>query len=68
MATQVAAAVDGRCPLCDETILSVNAAGHIVTEETHPIPLYAHGRAGEGYMLCDGCGFLAELNVPLTLN
>lgn len=68
MATQVAASVNARCPLCDESILSVSSAGRIVTEEMHPIPLYAHGRHGEGYMLCDGCGFLAQLSVRLTLN
>ena len=68
MATHVAAAVDARCPLCDESNLSVNAAGRIVSEEMHAIPLYAHGRQGEGYTLCDGCGFLAQLSVRLTLN
>ena len=70
MATQVAASVEthAHCPLCGESILSVTASGRIVSDDSHPIPLYAHGRAGEGYMLCDGCGFLAQLNVRLTLN
>ena len=68
MATQVAVSVDARCPLCDESILSVNAGGRILSEGVHAVPLYAHGRQGEGYTLCDGCGFLAQLSVRLTLN
>ena len=68
MATHVAAAVDARCPLCGESILSVNARGRIVSEEMHAVPLYVHGRHGEGYSVCDGCGFLAQLSLRLTLN
>ena len=71
MATHVAApaGTHASCPLCGESILSVTAGGRIVSDESHPIPLYAHGRHGEGYMLCDGCGFLAGLSrVRLTLN
>ena len=69
MATQVAAtAVDARCPLCGESILSVGLGGRIVSEDLHPVPLYTHGGGGEGYMLCDDCGFLAQLPLTLTLN
>ena len=71
MATHVAAPVGthAHCPLCGEAILSVNAGGRIVREESHPVPLYTRGHHGEGYMLCDGCGFLAQLSrVHLTLN
>ena len=62
MATQVAAhaGVDAHCPLCGESILTVNSLGRIISEDMHPIPLYTHGRHGEGYMVCDGCGFLAQ--------
>lgn len=64
MATHVAAAgnVDAHCPLCGESILTVNSRGRILSEGMHPLPLYAHGRHGEGYMVCDGCGFLAQLS------
>jgi hypothetical protein len=69
MATHVAAAgVDARCPLCNESILSINSRGRILTEDMHPIPLHTHGRQGEGYMVCDGCGFLAQLTARLPLN
>jgi hypothetical protein len=68
MATHVAAAVHAQCPLCGESILSVNRGGRIVSEDMHPVPLYTHNRHGEGYMLCDGCGYLAQLSVRLTVN
>ena len=70
MATHVAArnAVDAHCPLCGESILTVNSHGRIISEDLHPIPLYSHGRSGEGYMVCDECGFLAELSGTFTVN
>ena len=70
MATHVAArnAVDAHCPLCGESILTVNSRGRIISEDLHPIPLYSHRRSGEGYMVCDECGFLAELSGTLTVN
>jgi hypothetical protein len=71
MATHVAAAhtgVDAHCPLCGESILTVNSRGRITSEDMHPIPLYTHGRNGEGYMVCDGCGFLAQFSGTLSVN
>lgn len=68
MAAVVAAAVDARCPLCGTRILSVTRAGHVETGDLHPVPLYSAGRVGEGYMLCDDCGLLAELSPETTLN
>ena len=70
MATHVAvnANVDAHCPLCGESILTVNSRGRIISEDLHPIPLYTHGRHGEGYMVCDGCGFLAQIPGTLTVN
>jgi len=70
MATHVAArtTVDAHCPLCGESILTVNSRGRIISEDMHPIPLYTHGRSGEGYMVCDECGFLAQLSGTLTVN
>jgi predicted RNA-binding Zn-ribbon protein involved in translation (DUF1610 family) len=66
MTTDLLAAVDARCPLCGESILSVDGGGHVTSEDLHPIALSR--RAGEGYMLCDDCGLLAELPTDLTIN
>ncbi len=67
MATFVVA-VDACCPLCGSSILSVGRGGRVEAEDLHPIPLYRDGRPGEGYMLCDDCGMLAELPTDITLN
>jgi hypothetical protein len=32
------------------------------------VPLHPRGGSGEGYMVCDDCGVLAELSAELTLN
>jgi len=61
-------AVDARCPLCGASILSVGRGGRVEAEDLHPVPLFRNGRPGEGYMLCDDCGRLAELPSNLTLN
>ena len=69
--TPVAAAivtVDARCPLCDEPILSIGQGGRVLSSDLHPIRLNTRGREGEGYMLCDDCGMLAELPPPTVLN
>jgi hypothetical protein len=68
MATGFVFAADARCPLCGETILSIGRGGRVEAEDLHPVPLYRSRRAGEGYMLCDECGLLAELPADLTLN
>jgi hypothetical protein len=70
MATHAAAhaGAGANCPLCGESILTVNSRGHIVSEDMHPVPLYTHKRNGEGYMVCDGCGFLAQLSWTATVN
>ena len=68
MATHVVGSVDARCPLCGESILSIGRGGHVTAEDLHPIPLYRRGGSGEGYMLCDDCGVLAELPSDITLN
>jgi len=68
MATHVVGSVDARCPLCGASILSIGQGGHVTAEDLHPIPLYRRGGAGEGYMLCDDCGVLAELPADITLN
>ena len=60
--------VDACCPLCGSPILSVGRGGRGEGEDLHPVPLYRHGRSGEGYMLCDDCGVLAELPSDITLN
>jgi hypothetical protein len=61
-------AVDARCPLCSTSILTVSRGGHVISEDLHPVPLHRSQRAGEGYMLCDDCGMLADLPLNSTLN
>jgi len=61
-------AVDARCPLCGSSILTVSRGGHVVSEDLHPVPLRQSHRPGEGYMLCDDCGMLADLPLNSTLN
>jgi hypothetical protein len=68
MASASFVAVDARCPLCGCAILSVGSGGRVMAEDLHPVPLHRRGGAGEGYMLCDDCGILAELPRDLTLN
>jgi hypothetical protein len=60
--------VDARCPLCGTSILSVGRSGRVLAEDLHPVPLFKAGHSGEGYMLCDDCGVLAELPSDITLN
>lgn len=50
-----------RCPLCGVQILSIGRGGHVMAEDLHPVPMHKRGGSGEGYMLCDDCGVLAEL-------
>jgi hypothetical protein len=61
-------AVDARCPLCGTTILRVNHGGLVLSEDLHPVPLRRAHRPGEGYMLCDDCGMLADLPLNSTVN
>ncbi|HET7747530.1 MAG TPA: hypothetical protein VFM29_09540 [Vicinamibacteria bacterium] len=60
--------MDARCPLCGESILSVDRGGRVVSDDLHPVPLFTARRGGEGYMVCDDCGFLAQLRTSMTLN
>ena len=68
MAAAFAFAVDATCPLCGDPILSIRPSGVVESEDLHPVRLSARSRPGEGYMLCDGCGLLAELPPGLTMN
>ena len=68
MATTSVVAVDARCPLCGIPILSFGRGWRVVAEDLHPVPLHRRGGLGEGYMLCDDCGVLAELPRDVTLN
>ena len=61
-------AVDAHCPLCGTSILSVSRGGHVLREDLHPVPLHRTRRVGEGYMLCDDCGMLADLPLDSILN
>ena len=63
----VAMAMDARCPLCGDSILSIGATGRVVSAEVHPIPLLKRGLSGEGFLVCDSCAFLAQFPVD-TLN
>ena len=59
-------AVSARCPLCGSPVLSVSRAGHVLSDDLHPV---AMGREnGSGYTLCEDCGVLADLPTDLTRN
>ena len=60
--------MDAHCPLCGVAILSIGRGGRVTAEDLHPVPMYKRGGSGEGYMLCDDCGVLAELPPNITLN
>ena len=47
---------------------AASLGGRVVAEDLHPVPLHRQGGTGEGYMVCDDCGVLAELSAELTLN
>ena len=68
MATTSVVAMDARCPLCGSPILSFGQGGRVVAEDLHAVPLHRGGGIGEGYMVCDDCGVLAEMSAELTLN
>ena len=62
-------AVDSRCPLCGDSVLSVSSTGRVLSDDLHPIALFAKRGGGmQGYSLCDDCGVLADLPAELTLN
>jgi hypothetical protein len=61
-------AVDASCPLCRRSILTVSRGGVMTEEDVHPVPLRRSNRPGEGYMLCDDCGVLADLPLNSTSN
>ena len=59
---------NAQCPLCGAHILTISRGGRVTAEDLHPVPLHRDGHSGEGYMLCDECGVLAQLPGDLTLN
>lgn len=63
-----AVGIEALCPLCGVSILSVGSGGRVVAEDVHPVALHRRGRFGEGFMLCDECGMLADLPSDVTLN
>jgi hypothetical protein len=63
-----ALAIDPRCPLCRTSIVTVSRGGHLMSEDLHPVPLRHSNRPGEGYILCDDCGMLADLPFNSTKN
>ena len=60
------AAVQAHCPLCGTSVLTLGAGGRVVSGDLHPILLDPD--FGRGYMLCAGCGVLADLPTDLTYN
>lgn len=59
--------VDAHCPLCGVCILSIGRGGRVENGALHPVPLFTGG-IGEGVMLCEQCGVLAELSPDITRN
>ena len=60
--------LDARCPVCGVSILSIARSGRVTAWDLHPLPLHRRRGSGEGYMVCDDCGSLAELGSDLTVN
>ena len=60
-------AVDAHCPLCRASILHLVRRVPCYLRICIPCPC-ASNRPGEGYMLCDDCGVLADLPQNSTLN
>jgi hypothetical protein len=63
-----AVAMDTRCPLCGESLLSVRHGGFVVEMDASVMPLLRRGAPGEGFLVCDGCAALAHLPGNVTLN
>jgi len=62
-------AVDSRCPLCGDSVLSVSRSGRVLSDDLHPVALLPKRGGGvQGYTLCDDCGVLTDLPAELTLN
>ncbi len=59
--------MDTRCPLCGDSLMSVRG-GVVVEMEASVLPILRHGAPGEGFLVCDGCAFLAHLPSDVTLN
>jgi hypothetical protein len=68
MIAMPAVAMDTGCPLCGESLLSVQGGGFVTSSDTSILPLLRHGAPGEGFLVCDGCAYLAHLPADVTLN
>ena len=68
MIAMPAVAMDTGCPLCGESLLSVQDGGFVTSSDASILPLLRHGSPGEGFLVCDGCAYLAHLPADVTLN
>lgn len=64
----VSMAMDARCPLCGDSILTVGRTGLVESADVQSIPIMRYGLSGEGFLVCDSCAFLAHLPEDITLN
>jgi hypothetical protein len=61
-------AMDARCPLCGEVLLTVARSGRVTTRGLSAVALASVRFAWQGYTLCDDCGRLASIAGTLALN
>jgi len=68
MIAMPAVAMDTGCPLCGDSLLTVRDGAFVTASDASILPLLRHGAPGEGFLVCDGCAFLAHLPADVTLN
>ena len=62
------ALLDGRCPLCGASLLTLDGDGRVEAEALTLVPLHRASESGEAYGICDQCAYLTHLPADLTLN
>lgn len=60
--------LDGRCPLCGASVLSLGGDGRVEAESLTLVPVHTAIDSGEAFGICDQCAYLAHLPTDLTPN